>query len=363
VRLEWMVGTVLAFALAGCPEDSAPDDGDDAGGSGGGSDAGASDAGASVDAAGPGGGSGDAGQSDAGAGDPSQKVGTFTIELKPPEPASSGWAPTEGYASIAGKVTDRPVPQEIIWEDDLKEGGCTLVKPRVPFCETPCSSGVCIEDDKCAPNAVNQSVGTVTVSGLKGAGGVADVKMDPVGTDPLARIYSTPGDVSLAYPPFSEGDAIKLQAAGAQSPGFSMTAKGIAPLEVTTTAFPLKSATPLAMAWKAPGQADLARIHVEVDISHHGGVKGKILCDVADSGSLTIAGALATKLLQLGVAGFPTIKLTRRSAASAQTSAGTVELQIVETVERAVQIDGLLSCSGPGDCPSGKSCQADLTCK
>ena len=364
VRLEWMLGTVVALALAGCPEESTDEGeegGQDAGGTGGGSDAGASDAAASVDAAGKDAGGG--GNSDSGASDPSQKVGTFTIELKPPIPATGGAAATEGYATISGKVFDRPVPGEVIWEEKLSQGGCVLVEPRVPFCEQPCGSGVCVEDDKGSPNAVPQIVGTIPVSGVKQTGGsTADIKIDPLGTEPAARVYSTPGDVNLPYPPFAEGDTIKLQAAGAAIGGFSATTKAIAPLELTTTSFPLKNNMPLTLAWKA-AQGGASRIAIEVDISHHGGTKGKIQCDVADTGTHELAAPLVTRLLALGVAGFPTITLTRNTKATAQTSAGAVEFQIIEEAERAVQIDGLTSCSGPGDCPSGKTCQADLTCK
>ncbi|HEX6243295.1 MAG TPA: hypothetical protein VFZ61_20415 [Polyangiales bacterium] len=363
MRLEWILGTVLALALAGCPEENPSEEGEGGEQDAGGNTGGGADAGASADAGGrdAGGQTEDAG----GGGNTGEKVGTFTIELKAPVPASGGSAATEGYSSISGKVFDRPVPAEVIWEQDMSQGGCVLVKPRVPFCEKPCGTGVCVEDDKCAPNAEPQVVGTVTITGLKQTGGsTADIKIDPVGNDnPASRVYSTPGDVSLPYPPFAEGADVKLQAPGGSLGAFSMTAKGIAPLEVTTTAFPLKTGMSLPLAWKTPGQGAASRVFVEVDISHHGGTKGKIQCDVADTGSLELAAPLITRLLGLGVAGFPTITLTRVSKASGQTSAGPVELQIIEEVGRAVQIDGLVSCSGPSDCPSGKTCQADLTCK
>jgi len=223
---------------------------------------------------------------------------------------------------------------------------------------------VCVEDDQCAPNAEAQSVGRVTLSGLRQKAGSADIGIDPLGESVNARVYSTPGDIELPYPAFAEGDAIKLQAAGSAAfAGFNAAAKGIAPLELTTTTFPLKTGSALSLAWKAPTKADISRVGVDLDISHHGGTKGMIECDVADTGSLEIPAALVTRLLALGVAGFPTIKVTRSSVGKAETARGTVELQVLEQVEKAVQIDGLVSCTGPGDCPAGKTCQADLTCK
>jgi hypothetical protein len=351
----WMVGVVLGLSLAGCPEESGSD-----------TEEGERDAQAGSPEAGGGaaGGGSDAGASDAGAADPAKKVGTFTIKLTAPTPASGGSAASEGYTSITGKVFDRPVPEEVIWEVDQQSGGCKLLKPRVPFCEKPCTNAVCVEDDQCAPNAEAQSVGKVTISGLRQKAGTADIGIDPLGESVNARVYSTPGEVELPYPAFAEGDEIKLQAAGSAAfPGFSTAAKGIAPLELTTTAFPLKMNSALTLAWKAATKPDLARIGVDLDISHHGGTKGMIECDVADTGSLEIPAALVTRLLALGVAGFPTIKVTRSSKGTAQTAKGGVDLQVLEEVEKAVQIDGLVSCSGPSDCPAGKTCQADLSCK
>lgn len=353
-RREWILGAVLGLSLVGCPEeDDAGSDEADAGKQ-------QEDAGGGNVDAGAGKTDGGGGSSDAGSGsvNTAQKVGTFTVRLVAPKPASGGSAASEGFTSINGKVFDVPVPEEVVWDLDTEQGGCKLLKPRVPFCDPACTQGVCIEDDKCAPNAYPKSVGAVTLSGLKSATGTADIKIDPI-----AASYSTPGDVMLAYPAFAEGDSVKLHAAGSGAAAFDITAKGIAPLTLTSTSFPLKTGMALPIAWKAPGKSDVGRISVLLDISHHGGTKGKILCDVADTGSLSLPAELITKLLKLGVAGFPTIIVTRVSSGSVQTSGGKVELQIVSDVEHGVEIDGLTSCSDDVDCPSGKKCDTDLSCK
>jgi hypothetical protein len=335
-RIEWILGAALGLSVLGCGGDDSSDgetdagkQQDDAGGGSPGADAGASDAGSTVD--------------------PAKKVGTFTVRLVAPKPASGGSSASEGFTSINGKVFDVPVPEEIVWDVDVEQSGCKLLKPRVPFCDPACAQGVCIEDDKCAPNAFPKSVGPVTFSGLKSSTGSADVKIDPI-----SGSYSTPGDVMLAYPAFAEGDSVKLHAAGESGAAFDITAKGIAPLTLTSTSFPLKTGMPLPLAWKAPGKSDVGRISVLLDISHHGGTK--------DTGSLSIPADLITKLLKLGVAGFPTVLVSRVSSGSAQISAGKVELQIVADVEHGVEIDGLVSCTDDLDCPS-KSCGDDLKCK
>ena len=84
---------------------------------------------------------------------------------------------------------------------------------------------------------------------------------------------------------------------------------------------------------------------------------------LSDSGSLELDGALITELLDLGVAGFPSIIVTRRAVGSAAIAAGRVDLVLSSKVEHFVDIAGLTSCSADSDCPDGQTCQDDLTCK
>jgi hypothetical protein len=286
-------------------------------------------------------------------------VGTFTVRLVAPAAASNGRPATTGHATIGGTVFSAPQPQETIWELNMEQGECRLLTPRVPFCETACEDGVCVEDDQCQASPVVRDVGTLTVSGLKTTTGASEFQVKSIGGS-----YSTPGDVSLPHPPFAEGDDVRVKApGGAGVPAFELAAKGIAPLELTTSAFPLRAGMPLALAWKVPTKPELGRIEIKLDISHHGGAKGKVECDADDTGSLEIAAGLVSKLLNLGVAGFPTITVARVNRGKAQTSTGRVELQLVSDLERGVDIEGLASCSDSSECTAGKTCQADLTCK
>jgi hypothetical protein len=103
--------------------------------------------------------------------------------------------------------------------------------------------------------------------------------------------------------------------------------------------------------------------HVSIDISHHGGIKGIIECDAEDTGSLELSAALLTELLNLGVAGFPTIHISRRFVGSTTIAPGRVELAVVSDVLIPVEIPGLTSCNDDSSCPNGQTCQADETCK
>jgi hypothetical protein len=83
---------------------------------------------------------------------------------------------------------------------------------------------------------------------------------------------------------------------------------------------------------------------------------------VEDDGELVIAADLVTQLVDRGVAGFPTVTVTRRSVDSTMIAPGCVELEIGAQVIREVAIPGLSSCSNERPCPDGQTCQSDLTC-
>ena len=312
---------------------------------GGSSDSPANTAGASGAAATPSGGSGGTVS-----GDPNRLVGSFQLKLTPASDLG------EATSSIVGRVSDGPTPVTTIREKPQTDGDCTLTTPRVPFCSTPCGgSAACVEDDTCLAYPATHSAGEVTVTGVQATDGGSPLVLTLINNNYQAG-------VPLAYPPFAEGDAVVFTAAGDYFPAFNLSAKGIAPLALTAKEFPLKSGQGLAVTW-TKGAESSAKIHVKLDISNHGGSKGQIACDTADSGALTISAALITKLLNLGVAGFPTVQVTRHTVGSTVIPAGRVELEISSSVEHAVTIDGLVSCTKKDDCPDDQECQDDLTCK
>jgi hypothetical protein len=120
---------------------------------------------------------------------------------------------------------------------------------------------------------------------------------------------------------------------------------------------------PVLLEW-APGTAG-ARILVEVDISHHGGQTGQIDCVADDGGSLEIASGLVTQLLDLGYAGFPSLKITRTRIGSTQTERGTVELRTASSHVLSIEIEGLTSCTevdSDAECPEGQLCLPNRSC-
>jgi len=302
--------------------------------------------GASSDAAADAGGS----ASPDGAGD--ALVGSFNVSL------IEATTTTAAHTKIIGTVADGPQPPLVDFVTTTTDGDCWLVTPHVPFCSTSCGgSAVCVADETCQayPNA--KDVGQVTVAGVASSSGASTLPLKLV-----AGNYQ-PDGVTLSYPPFDEGDDVAISATGSSYAAFSIHAKGIAPLALASGTMTLEKDQPTTLTWTAAGASADSMIHVKLDLSHHGGTKGQIVCDAPDSGSLTISAALMTQLLNLGVSGFPSIVVTRSSTGTTSTALGRVQLLVSQDVERYVEIPGLASCEGNRDCPMGQTCQDDLQCK
>jgi hypothetical protein len=258
-----------------------------------------------------------------------------------------------GFTSVNGKVYDGPLPEGIAWKKDSEESGCVLLKPSVPFCDPACGIDVCVADDTCLASPSAKDVGEVKLEGLT----------TPVTLKNVANAYSVPANVQLPYPAFSEGGEITLSAAGGTYGAFSIKVSGIAPLVVNADSLAIEPNAPLNLTWEPSTMSGISRVFIKLDISHHGGTKGKIECVVDDTGSLSIPATMVTALTSLGVAGFPTIAISRANSATASIAPGKVELLVNSDVELPVKIPGLTSCAEDTDCPTGQTCQKDLTCK
>jgi hypothetical protein len=167
----------------------------------------------------------------------------------------------------------------------------------------------------------------------------------------------------LAYPPFGPADDVSLHAAGADYPGFDLSTKGVDPFAFTSSDFELDTDKPLLLTWDAAADPKSSQMYLKVDVSHHGGAKGVIECDVDDTGSLTISAAFITELVGLGTAGFPSVVGIRQSIDTTQIAPGRVMLEVSARTEHYLTIKGVDSCMTDADCPNGGLCQTDRTCK
>jgi hypothetical protein len=292
-------------------------------------------------------------------GSPEEQVGFFDIKLVAPVAATAGTSATPGFTSMLGKIYDGPVPESLAWEQSQEAGGCRLLLPHIPFCGAGCGSAVCVADDQCVPNPATRDAGTVTVRGVRTEAGMTEFSLTPI-----RNTYVNPAAIKLPYPAFAEGDELELSAAGAAVSPFSIKGTGIAPLELPDgMSYELVADQALALTWTPPGKPNISRVQVKLDISHHGGTKGKIECDVEDDGSLEIPATMVTELLSLGIAGFPTVALTRSSVGSTTIPEGRVDLEVYSYVERAIEIEGLVSCTENSQCGAMGTCGDDKRCQ
>jgi hypothetical protein len=349
LRVQLLCLCSLLIACNGSESSSGDDDGGDTP-----SHAANGDAGAKGDAGGTGDADGDVHSAS------NEVVGHFDVKLIAATPATAVSKATEGSTTVGGKVYDGPLRDAVIWDQAAEEDGCKLFMPRVPFCDPACGSGaVCVDDGKCEDSPKPHGVGTLHVEGLRTTAGKSAFDIEPINGS-----YTNGASDALPFPAFDEGDRLSVGADGADYAAFELKLRGIAPLVLAGEgAYALASDEPLALAWTPPGAGSEAHIHVDLDISHHGGSKGRIECDVDDDGEHEIPASLIAQLIDLGVAGYPTIFVRRIAATTAPIEPGLVELEVSMSVERALEIPGLSSCTDDEGCPDGETCQPDLTCQ
>jgi len=269
--------------------------------------------------------------------------GDFTVEIVAPDPATM----TPGLTAVVGMVFDEPELQPIQLKLDSELNGCQLWVVKILSCIPGCgSAGVCTDTNQCTPYPSPRNIGVVRVQGL----GNSDLVMNG-GT---RNVYE-PLEF-LPYPPCVEGASVSLDA-----PGFSVQGRCIAPLAmIGPDPIPVASGQGTPITWTAPGTSDISRVRLVLDISQHGGKKGEIVCDVPDTGSVEIPELLITKLVDLGLAGFPEI-VARRVSTATSTTQGDVRLVISSSVTRAVDT-GVKSCRDETDCAPGVTCRYDNVC-
>lgn len=270
---------------------------------------------------------------------------------------------TAADAKISGFPKNGPaVP------DNLKEtkavGVCKLYTSTNPFCDPKCASttekcyGLSDSDGTCMALPTSVSMGNLEVSGLKLAEGGAD----KFSLSPINNTYESAGSTDLAYPPCAPGDEVSVNAGADDATKFTVKGTCIDPLELTgESPIPFEQNKETTVTWKPGSNADDARVIARFDISHHGGLKGLILCDSPDSGSVKVDGSLVTGLIQLGTAGYPVVRVYRLSSAEAAAGSGKAVLNIQSTIEWPLKVPGIDSCATNEDCATseaGPNCTA-----
>jgi hypothetical protein len=278
----------------------------------------------------------------------SSSVGAFAVELVKRVVVGR----EASFTSVVGKLYEAPQPDVLTWEV-LQSGasGCVLSRPVVPFCSEGCAAGsACAGTGECVPYPAARDIGVVQAHGL----GDSDFKLRFVG-----GAYQVPAEVQLDNPPCVEDDSFELSAAKLTLVGHciaSLAVQTAEPVQVVLDA-------PLSLSWQPALSVARSHVVVTLDVSHHGGLKGKLECTHADDGQLQISRELLRALIDLGTAGFPALTMRRVSRTSAQLDGGPVALEVSSAVTLSLKLPGVTSCTRSQDCAAGQTCAADLTCR
>jgi hypothetical protein len=289
-------------------------------------------------------------------------VGTFGIELVAAVPATDETTAAAAYTDVSGRVYDAMLRSP--WRLLLEDGDCKLFEPHNPFCDPACTNGAtCGDGNVCVPARTPLNVGAVALRGLRDEAGPTELSLNA--TAP-ANFYQVRGASALAYPPFEEGDTVTLSAQGGELAAFELSARAIAPIEVLTDApIPFGDEAPTLVRWTPAGSGATSRIIVRVDISHHGGNKGEVVCDTDDDGEIELPTSVVDGLIALGVAGHPSLEIERFSTSEVLPAAPGISLRLVSSDTRAIEIPGIVSCTDEDAaevCAEGETCLVTRLC-
>ncbi len=276
-------------------------------------------------------------------------------------PTDADAAPRVSYGAIVVELKDiftsflatffDAAPLPLALDTRQTVGDCVLRVPRTVTCPAACATDTtCVGVGVCAPVPRATDIGTLHVEGL----GATAVDLET--TSPQAPSYQ----IVPTLPPAACAEGAVVKAGGAT---FSASTTCITDLVVTShVPLPVTTGQAMHVAWTPPAQTSAARVQLELEISHHGGFRGQINCDVADTGAFDIPAALVSALVDLGRAGYPTIKLARVSSATAPEAPG-VSLTIASRVQLDVDT-GVISCGADESppCATGTVCRTDYTC-
>jgi hypothetical protein len=262
----------------------------------------------------------------------------------------------QNSVSFLGTLKNGSEPA-IRWDTVMTSGECRLLKVKSDRVCEGCGTGyTCVDKNDCQRQPDTLTAGTVTVGGYINRVGV---KATASPTTIYNGNYQLTLENRLANPPFTEGGNITITASGNELvSGFTLTAKTISKLEVSSDSIPMDPGKDIHLTWKAAANPADSRITVVIDIAYHGAALAKIVCDCADDGDLVIPGDMLDKLKTYGLAGHPKVEVYRTSIGTNPTTEAKIVIQA--TLKLWLKIPGLVSCSRDGEvsnCGEGFICE------
>ncbi len=258
------------------------------------------------------------------------------------------------YSIVDGTVSDAVVPVTIL-EEIGRDGDCVLLKRNNPFCSPACAPLETCDFGTCVPYPTEQGLGTATVTGLLEA-----VEMLPV--PPGAKYF----DITVPHPPADPGALITLTTTGDVYPAVELHGVGVEMLSMTTTDLVIESGLPLVVGWDPPvAEVARAEIWMRLNVDQHGVTPVMLTCVTADDGAFDLSATLIDQLLALGVTGYPSLAVHRRTIDTAEIGdvegePGCMEFRVASTANPSVRVEGYTPCLTDFDCPPPLTCNEPI---
>ena len=253
-----------------------------------------------------------------------------------------------------GTVADGVVPTSVL-EELASDGDCAVLRRNNPFCDPGCDPGyTCNFDGECVAYPVNQDLGTVSILGM-----VQPVVMEPVFPG------NTYFDTSLPNPGFVVGELLTLSMPGGVYGPLELHGVGIEPLTLPEGTWTLDEGQDFTLAWDAPvGPVVRSEVYVVIAIDQHGVSPSTLQCTFDDDGEGTVSASIISTLIEVGVTGFPSGTMTRRTADHGPAAGGCLEFVVSASQGASVEVVGHTPCVDDEDCPDGQDCNVELqTCE
>ena len=253
----------------------------------------------------------------------------------------------DGYTAIDGVVRDG-VPPNVVPDDGGVDGDCRLLRARRLICEPTCEPGfTCDVGGLCVPMPVGQDMGPLVFRGL-----VEPVTLEAI--QPGNTYFFT----RLPHPGFVPGQVVHLTNTSGYLGPLALYGVGVPPIVSLADTWTLQAGEALTLGWQAPVEGGRARVLVEMNIDQHGLTPLTLVCDLPDTGQATLPVGATDALIAAGVTGFPSGRLTRRTADSFTDPGATRCVDFFVTSVRAmtVSVAGHVPCTRDADCPPPEVC-------
>jgi hypothetical protein len=255
----------------------------------------------------------------------------------------------EAFTFVDGGVTGGVVPLTVL-DLVLEAGDCEIRQRTNPSCDPACLAGEVCDDGVCVPYPEDQDLGTVEILGLA----------QPVAMEPITPGYSY-FDTTLPHPAWEVGALIQLEMLGGNYGPLTLHGVGPEALATPTEPWVLVDDQDLIVTWDPPAAPSRALVELSIDIDQHGATPGQARCLFEDDGEGAVPAAIVSKLIDLGVSGFPSGTLSRQTADHGAIGGdGCMDFVVGTPRDAEVDVSGYTPCVSDLDCPDGQTCNLEL---